>query len=104
MVIDQFQLYLRSATEIMALSKHCVGCRAIASDGEVEVNAASILSLFLLNRTKPVTLMLKGDKVSVETVRQDIEDDFRLNRNIIQEEGEELEEPPEPCMQKRKYT
>ncbi len=80
------RLFLRTSSGMIALSEHCSKCRATADDGNIEVNAASLLSLFTLDINEPITVTCFGDEETVNRVIQGLEDDPRLQSYIVNEE------------------
>ena len=105
----KLRLLLRTGSGIAALSEHCSKCRATADDGTVEVNAASLLSLFTLNIEDPVLVTLFGAGEIIEQVLADIGDDPRLQPFIINEENgcapvEEKNGKEKTFLYKKKYV
>jgi len=68
---------------MVALSEHCSDCNAKADDGNIEVNAGSILSLFTLDIEEVITVTIFGEEEKIDATVQKIEDDPRLNSYII---------------------
>ncbi len=88
--METIRLMLRSMTSVLALCEHCAECASFADDGAIEVNAGSVLSLFQLNYENPITVTLVGE--NARRVLKDIEDDPRLNMQIVRSEDKNGQE------------